>query len=80
MPEEVLYKAETAQTLDEIATTMRTVAEQLESGPVVLGDGADQTTVTIPADPTFEVELERLTDSETGTERYELEWEIRWQE
>ena len=28
----------------------------------------------------LEVELERLTDSETGERRYELEYEIRWTE
>ncbi len=36
--------------------------------------------VTIPKNPHFEVELKYLTDSETGEQRYELEFEVRWTE
>jgi hypothetical protein len=43
-----------------------------------LVSGAEEQTVTVPESPQFEVELERLTDSETGDQRYELEYEIRW--
>ncbi|WP_435096302.1 amphi-Trp domain-containing protein [Halorubrum sp. N11] len=39
---------------------------------------ADEQQVAVPERPRFEVELERLTDSETGEQRYELEYEIRW--
>jgi hypothetical protein len=35
-------------------------------------------TVAVPEHPLFETKLERLTDSETGEQRYELEYEIRW--
>jgi len=38
----------------------------------------DERSVTVPETSRFEVELERLTDSETGEQRYELEYEIRW--
>jgi hypothetical protein len=44
----------------------------------MLVDGEKERTVTVPDRPRFEVELERLTDSETGEQRYELEYEIRW--
>ncbi|MFC7116675.1 amphi-Trp domain-containing protein [Natronoarchaeum sp. GCM10025703] len=44
-------------------------------------ESTDQSeTVTVPEEPTFEVELERLTDSETGEQRYELEYELHWTE
>lgn len=56
----------------------RDAAEQIESGDVTLVSDTDEQAVTVPENPRFEVELERLTDSETGDQRYELEYEIRW--
>ena len=78
MPEEELYKTEETHTRAEIAETLRAAADQIESGTVRLESGTEQRDVSVPDDPLFEVELERLTDSETGEERYELEYEIRW--
>ncbi len=78
MPEEELFKTEETHTRAEIAETLRAAAEQIESGTVRLENGTEERDVTVPEDPLFEVELERLTDSETGEERYELEYEIRW--
>jgi amphi-Trp domain-containing protein len=78
MPEEVLFKSEQTVTKAEIATALRTVADQLESGDVRLESDAEDRTVAVPEHPLFETELERLTDSETGEQRYELEYEIRW--
>lgn len=77
MPEEELYKTEATHTRAEIADTLIAAAEQIEAGSVDLENGTTQT-VAIPENPLFEVELERLTDSETGEQRYELEYEIRW--
>lgn len=78
MPEEQLYKTEAETTRADIAAALRDAADEIESGDVRLGDGAKEQTVTVPERPRFEVELERLTDSETGAQRYELEYEIRW--
>ena len=78
MPEEQLFKTAESRTRAEIAEALATAAEQIETGTVDLESGAERQRVTIPADPRFEVELERLTDSETGEQRYELEYEIRW--
>ncbi|QSG04984.1 amphi-Trp domain-containing protein [Halapricum desulfuricans] len=80
MPEEELFKTEERTTRTEIAEALRDAAAQIESGDVRLASGADEQTVTLPETPRFEVELERLTDSETGEQRYELEYEIRWTE
>lgn len=78
MPEEELFKTEERVGRAEIADALRDAAAQLESGSVrLVSDTADQS-VTVPDHPRFEVELERLTDSETGEQRYELEYEIRW--
>ena len=78
MPEEQLFKTETTRTRNEIAAELRSAAEQIESGEVQLEGGTQQQEVTVPTESKFEVELERRTDSETGEQRYELEYEIRW--
>ena len=78
MPEEELFKTEEEVPRTEIAETLRDSADQIESGDVMLVDGEKERTVTVPDRPQFEVEFERLTDSETGEQRYELEYEIRW--
>lgn len=78
MPEEVLFKTDEQVTRTEIAETLHDAAEQIESGDVQLTSDTEDQAVTVPESPRFEVELERLTDSETGDQRYELEYEIRW--
>ncbi|MEF8814720.1 MAG: amphi-Trp domain-containing protein [Halovenus sp.] len=78
MPEEVLFKTEEQTTRTEIADALRDAADQVESGEVQLETDTEEQTVVVPENPRFEVELERLTDSETGEQRYELEYEIRW--
>lgn len=80
MPEEVLFKTEEPQSRSEIAETLVAAAEQIEAGTVQLESTDQSETVTVPEKPTFEVELERLTDSETGEQRYELEYELHWTE
>lgn len=35
-------------------------------------------TVDVPDEPTFEVELDLMTDSESGEQYYELEFELSW--
>ncbi|MEF8800169.1 MAG: amphi-Trp domain-containing protein [Halolamina sp.] len=78
MPEEELFKTEERVTRTEIAGVLRDAADQIESGDVQLVGNTTEQTVTVPESPRFEVELERLTDSETGDQRYELEYEIGW--
>ncbi len=84
MPEEQLHKTETERDRTEIADALAAAAEEIGAGTVDLqpadGGPGDGRRVDIPDRPTFEVELERLTDSETGEQRYELEYEIRWTE
>jgi amphi-Trp domain-containing protein len=80
MPEEQLFKTENPQTRSEIAETLAVAAEEIESGTVQLSGPEQEREVTVPEEPTLEVELERLTDSETGEQRYELEYEISWSE
>ena len=78
MPEEMLFKTEEEVPRAEIAEALRDAAAQIASGDVTLVSDEQEQIVTVPERPRFEVELERLTDSETGDQRYELEYEIRW--
>jgi amphi-Trp domain-containing protein len=80
MPEEQLFKTENSHTRAEIADVLASAAEQVEAGTVQLADESTTRRVEVPDTPMLEVELERLTDSETGEQRYELEYEIRWTE
>ena len=80
MPEEQLFKTENPQTRSEIAETLAVATEEIESGTVQLSGPEQEREVTVPEEPTLEVELERLTDPETGEQRYELEYEISWSE
>jgi len=78
MPEEQLFETEDVRSRAEIADALVAAAEQIETGTVDLESETASQTVDVPSHPTFEVELERLTDSETGEQRYELEYEVRW--
>lgn len=78
MPEEELFKTAEQVPRSAIATALRDAADQIESGTVQLASAEQERSVDVPETPLFEVELERLTDSETGGQRYELEYEIRW--
>jgi amphi-Trp domain-containing protein len=60
MPEEVLFESESHQTRADVATSLRTVADNLESGgSITLRAGSESVTLDPPARPTFEVEAER---------------------
>jgi amphi-Trp domain-containing protein len=78
MPEEQLFKAETSRTRAQIADTLREAADEIETGTVTLESETDTHPVDVPETATFEMELERVTDSETGTAYYELEYELSW--
>lgn len=80
MPETQLFKTEAQHSRLEIALALTDAAEQIESGTVWLSGDGQEREVTVPEAPTFEIELERMTDSETGEQRFELEFELSWVE
>jgi len=79
MPEEVLFKSETDQSREEIASYLRTVADNLDSGSAIsLKSGSESVTLDPPARPTFEVKAEREGPAGNMTElsvEFELEWD-----
>lgn len=80
MPEEVLFKSESAQSRDEIASYLRSVAEKLEQGgSITLKTGGDSVTMDPPARPTFEVKAEREGPA-SGPGELSIEFELEWDE
>ncbi|MFC7143240.1 amphi-Trp domain-containing protein [Halosimplex aquaticum] len=80
MPEEGLFKSESAQSRDEIASYLRSVAEKLEQGDsITLKTGAESVTMDPPERPTFEVKAEREGPAD-GPGELSIEFELEWDE
>ncbi|MHB9285857.1 amphi-Trp domain-containing protein [Halobacteriales archaeon Cl-PHB] len=80
MPEEVLFKSESGQSREEIASFLHTVAENLEGGKAIsLKAGAESVTLDPPARPTFEVKAEREGPTDSPGE-LSIEFELEWNE
>jgi amphi-Trp domain-containing protein len=80
MPEEVLFKSETDMSRGEIASFLRTVAENLEQGDdITLKSGGESVTMDPPSRPTFEVKAEREGPTD-GHGELSVEFELEWDE
>ncbi|PGF14269.1 amphi-Trp domain-containing protein [Natrinema sp. CBA1119] len=80
MPEEVLFKSESDQTREEIASYLRNVADKLEQGDAItLKSGSESVTMEPPARPTFEVKAEREGPTD-GPGELSIEFELEWEE
>jgi len=80
MPEEVLFKSESGQTREEIASYLRGVADKLEQGEAVtLKSGPESVTMEPPTRPTFEVKAEREGPTD-GPGELSIEFELEWAE
>jgi amphi-Trp domain-containing protein len=80
MPEEVLFKSESDQPRDAIATYLRRVADNLEDGAAItLKSGGESVTLDPPSRPTFEVKAEREGPTD-GAKELSVEFELEWPE
>ncbi|MGQ4557526.1 amphi-Trp domain-containing protein [Halobellus sp. GM3] len=80
MPEEVLFKSESRQSREAIASYLRSVADKLDGGgPITLAAGEQSVTMEPPAQPTFEVKAEREGPAD-GPGELSIELEIEWDE
>ena len=80
MPEEVLFKSESDQTREEIASYLRSLADKLDQGEAVtLKSGSESVTMEPPARPTFEVKAEREGPTD-GSGELSIEFELEWDE
>ena len=76
--EEVLFEHEQRQSREASAAVLRDVADRLEGGdPVTLSAGGESLTLEVPANPTFEVKVERETN---GSAELSVEFELEWKE
>jgi len=75
MPEEQVFSTEQELDRAAMATELRWLADAVETGEVTPEGEAP---IALPERCRYEFELERLTSSETGEVRHELEVEIRW--
>jgi amphi-Trp domain-containing protein len=74
--EEVLFEHEQVQSRSEIAALLRDVADKLDAGDEVTVSAGDQSiSLAVPANPTFEVKVERETN---GSEELSVEFELEW--
>ncbi len=80
MPEEVLFESESRQSREDIATYLRTVAENLESGAAIsLSAGSESVTLQPPPQLEFEVKAEREGPTDRAGE-LSIEFELEWDE
>lgn len=80
MPEEVLFESESNQSRAEIASYLRTVADNLDQGAAItLRAGDKSVTMDPPARPTFEVKAEREGPTD-GPKELSVEFELEWDE
>lgn len=80
MLEQQLFEPEEQTACAEIADALHEAANRIETRSVELCSREAKQTGSLLEMSRFEVELKRLTDSETGEQRYELEYELRWTE
>jgi amphi-Trp domain-containing protein len=78
--EDVLFEHERRQSRAETAAVLRDVADRLDAGePVTLSAGSESMTLEVPAEPTFEVKVEREGPAD-GPGELGLELELEWDE
>ncbi|ELZ35083.1 hypothetical protein C474_00385 [Halogeometricum pallidum JCM 14848] len=80
MPEETLFKSESTQNREDIASYLRKVADNLENGnSLTLRTGDQSVTMDPPPRLTFEVKAER--EGATGKPgELSVEFELEWDE
>ncbi|MEF8815354.1 MAG: amphi-Trp domain-containing protein [Salinibacter sp.] len=80
MPDDTLYKFERDMSRADVATYLRTVADELEgSGELDFSSKEQSMTIRVPDHVEFEVELDRESN-DRGSSEISLELEIEWYE
>lgn len=79
MKETVLFKSEEKMARTDVTAALRTIADKIDSGQIVLSMGEDQVSLEIPENITLELKAEEEAGSSGGTKK-SLEIEIEWKE
>ncbi|AGN01379.1 hypothetical protein L593_07160 [Salinarchaeum sp. Harcht-Bsk1] len=78
--EEKVFVSSGRMAREEIAEYLRAVAESLDRGAsITLTEGDESVTLEVPAEPTFEVQVEHEGPEGAMTER-SIEFELEWDE
>lgn len=80
MPDDTLYESEQDLSRADVATYLRTLADELDgSGELDFSSGEEPVTIQVPDHVEFEVELERESN-DRGSSEISLELEMEWYE
>ena len=74
--EVVLFKSEEKRSTADVAAFLRQLADKVEGGQVILRQGADELTLTLPSVVTLEVKAEE--ESTKSGPKHSLEVELEW--
>jgi amphi-Trp domain-containing protein len=76
----VLFKSEQRSSQGEVAAFLRTLADKVESGQVILRQGSEELTLAIPQNLVLEIKAEEETSKRKSGKKMSLEVELEWQE
>lgn len=79
MKETVLFKSEEKMARSDVTAALRTIADKLDSGQLVLSMGEDHVSLEIPENVTLELKAEEEA-GRRGETKKSLEIEIEWME
>jgi amphi-Trp domain-containing protein len=71
-----LFKSEEPKTRAEVAAFLRQLADKLDSSEVILRQGAEELTLTLPHELVLEIQVED--EQKSGGMQHSLEIEIKW--
>lgn len=74
--ETVLFKTEEKKDVQDVAAFLRQLADKLTTGEVILQQGAEELTLTIPQIVTLEVKAEE--EDKKGKTQMSIEVELEW--
>jgi amphi-Trp domain-containing protein len=74
-----LFKSEERKSRTEVTTFLRELADKIDSGEVILRQGEEELTLSIPQDLILEIQVEDEDKKQKGIE-HSLEVEIAWYE
>ena len=74
--EVVLFKSEEKRSTAEVAAFLRQLADKVEAGQVILRQGVEELTLTLPSTVTLEVKAEE--ESTKSGPKHSLEVELEW--
>lgn len=75
--EQILFKSEEKMSAREAARLLRTIADKIDKGKVVLARGGKETTLKVPGRVEVEIKAEKETGRRKTTKKLEIEIEWR---